>query len=98
MKIQAIGPRRFVIGFRLAGIEGVIAETKEHALHNVDMDAGIIITTYQYYEEVENFVKSRRKRTFPIVIPLPEKPGEERQNILDEITKEAIGFNVEVKG
>lgn len=90
-----------LIGFRLAGVKGIVVHDKEKAMEELrkacdDPDIGIILITESLTEELEkeiNHIKLDPK--MPIVTTIPDRHGFRRDK--DYITrniKESIGLKI----
>ncbi|MBN1781555.1 V-type ATP synthase subunit F [bacterium] len=98
MKFYAIGDADTVLGFNLAGVEGVVAESAEEidaALKSAFQkeDLGIIIITERAAQKVRHEIDRYTFTTsFPLIIEIPDRKGslEERGSVRDLI-RSAVG-------
>lgn len=90
-----------LIGFRLAGVEGVVAHDKQKAEEELQKacnnpDIGIILITESLTEELKQHInKIRLNPKMPIVTTIPDRHGFRREK--DYITrniKESIGLKI----
>jgi V/A-type H+/Na+-transporting ATPase subunit F len=96
-----IGDADTVLGFNLAGVEGIVAETPEkisEALRAAFQkeDLGVIVITEQTAEKVRNEVDQYfYKTTFPLIIEIPDRegPAKGRASIRDMI-RTAVGIHL----
>jgi V/A-type H+-transporting ATPase subunit F len=96
-----IGEADTVLGFNLAGVEGVVAETPEkisEALRNAFQkeDLGVIVITERAAQKVRNEVDQYIYKThFPLIIEIPDREGriEGRASIRDMI-RIAVGIHL----
>ncbi|SHI81689.1 V-type ATP synthase subunit F [Lutispora thermophila] len=90
-----------LIGFRLAGIEGVVAHDRQKAekelqkaCHNSDI--GIILITESLTEELEQEInKIKLNPKMPIVTTIPDRHGFRRsKDYITRTIKESIGLKI----
>ncbi|WP_353094927.1 V-type ATP synthase subunit F [Tissierella praeacuta] len=89
-----------IIGLRLAGIEGALAETKEDielyfykSVH--DPDIGIIIITEKIFEEMkEKVLELKRTGSTQIITTIPDRTGLRDKNFIMRYIKESIGIKI----
>ncbi|HAE91826.1 MULTISPECIES: V-type ATP synthase subunit F [Tissierella] len=89
-----------IIGLRLAGIEGALAETKEDvefyfskAVH--DPNVGIIIITEKIFEEMkEKVLDLKRTGNSQIIATIPDRTGLRDKNFIMRHIKESIGIKI----
>ncbi|MFP4027638.1 MAG: V-type ATP synthase subunit F [Candidatus Brocadiia bacterium] len=99
MRICALGDADTVLGFRMAGIEGHIAddpETAEKALRRVEKEKEVILIVP---ERVADWVRDdidriRYNEELPLIveIPGPEGPSEEGPSLF-RLIREAVGIS-----
>jgi len=108
VSIHVLGDEDTVLGFRLAGINGTVAEPGEGIAEQFralvaeapapgsERRAQIVLITERLAAAIRPLVDTYRMRgTFPIVVEIPDADGPVlgRRSISDLI-REAIGFNV----
>lgn len=101
MKFYVIGDEETVLGFRLAGVEGEVADTPESLRDALDRafqkeDLGVIIIperlAAKIRQDVDRYVY---KTTFPLIIEIPDRLGplEDRGSVRDLI-QAAVGVHI----
>lgn len=88
-------------GFRLAGIEGVVVESKEELMKNIDMclknpDIGIVLITEKLVAlEYEKIYDIKLNYTKPLIVEVPS-PGASFQmsDSIARYIREAIGIKI----
>ena len=101
MKLFVIGDETTVLGYRLAGISGVVANNAEEAADALkaatqDSDMGIILVTQQLAAGIQPLVdETKLKMATPVVLEIPNRDGpmEGRESALD-IVQRLIGIKV----
>lgn len=101
MKISLIGDEFTVMGYRLAGIRGVVVTNKEEAADALreatqDPDVGIVLITQRIASEIQPLVdEAKLKMATPVVLEIPDRHGpiEGRESALD-IVQRLIGIKV----
>jgi V/A-type H+-transporting ATPase subunit F len=101
MKFFVIGDSQTVLGFRLIGVEGKVAEEREEALEALGdavarKDIGIVLITESIAGRVRDEVDARLYGIgFPLVLEIPDSagPSPERPDIKD-IVRKAIGVSI----
>ncbi len=89
-----------IIGLRLAGIEGILAESKEEvevyfykAVH--DPEIGIIILTETIFEEMkEKVLELKRSGSSKLITTIPDRTGLRDKNFIMRYIKESIGIKI----
>lgn len=102
MRFVSVGDEDTVMGFRLAGITGWVAETPEEARRGLDAslaepDCGIIIITEKVATWISGEIEAiRSEREHPLIveIPGPEGPLAGHKGLSD-LMQEALGVRVE---
>jgi V/A-type H+/Na+-transporting ATPase subunit F len=101
MKIQVIGHPEAVLGFSLAGVQGVVATSAEEINRALDSaldssEIGIILVT----QDVARLIQTRMdqlqlRSTIPLVveIPGPEGMGPDQPSLSDVVLR-AIGVKI----
>lgn len=88
-------------GMRLAGVEGVIAHTKEEflaaweSISQMD-DVGIVLFTEWFTKNHPNDVNQIKQKTkHPLIIDIPDRHGTGRNpNFITDYVNEAIGLKL----
>ena len=101
MKFLCIGDYDTVLGFRFAGVEGVVVETPEAARETLERALlqaaiGVIIIPDQIAKDIApDIERIRFARTQPsiVVIPGPKGANPDRPKLID-LVREAIGVRV----
>ncbi|MBN1894913.1 V-type ATP synthase subunit F [bacterium] len=101
MRFHVIGDEDTVLGFRLVGVEGEVAETPEEILFALKKafqtdDVGIIIITERLAERVRADVeKYLYKTTFPLIIEIPDAQGPlEGRGTVRDMIRAAVGVHL----
>lgn len=89
-----------IVGLRLAGIEGVLAENKEEikssfgeAIENKDI--GIILLTEKVFEEIKDRVLEQKiSGDSPLITTIPDRNGLKDKNFIMRYVKESIGIKI----
>lgn len=94
-------------GFRLAGVDVEVAETREQARRSIsrllnDDTVGIIAFNEGMMEAIDERTQRKIDSIYrPIVIPLPVREtlhmGEERRAYLARLIRRAIGFDITLR-
>lgn len=88
------------VGLRLAGIEGVVARTKEDALAAVDAalgdpTIGILLITESLAEQcAEKLAPVKLDGHTPLVVEIPNRDGARRKDAITRYIREAIGVKL----
>lgn len=101
MKLMVIGNQEAVLGFSLAGVNGVVAVTAQEVNQALDAalstpDVGIILVT----EDVSLLIQGRMDQlkmnsTVPLVVEIPGPGGSPPDKpSLSEMVKRAIGIKI----
>jgi V/A-type H+-transporting ATPase subunit F len=101
MKIFVIGDEFTVLGYSLAGVRGIVVNSKEEAADALkaatrDPDMGIVLITQRIASEIQPLVdEAKLKMATPIVLEVPDRHGpvEGRESALD-IVQRLIGIKV----
>jgi len=101
MNFFCIGDEDTVLGFRLAGVEGRVAETITESREALKVatsmsDVGIIIITERVAQQIRTDVDKYVYGTdFPLIIEIPDRAGPlpERKPI-PELVKQAVGVKI----
>jgi V/A-type H+-transporting ATPase subunit F len=89
-----------IVGLRLAGIEGVLAENKEEikssfeeAIENKDI--GIILLTEKVFEKIKDRVLEQKvSGDSPLITTIPDRNGLKDKNFIMKYVKESIGIKI----
>ena len=91
-------------GFRLAGVEVMLASTREEALKVIPPllyrdDIGIVAVNEEYLLSLDEKLKDRIEQMHhPLIIPIPSKSREiDRRTYLERLMRKAIGCNIVLK-
>jgi V/A-type H+-transporting ATPase subunit F len=101
VSIHVLGDEETVLGFRLAGIRGTVAEPGEGLAEQFralvgEEQAKVVLITERLAMGIRPLVDRYRMRgTFPVVVEIPDAGGPMpgRRSIADLI-REAVGFSV----
>jgi V/A-type H+-transporting ATPase subunit F len=101
MKISLIGDEFTVLGYSLAGVRGIVVNSREEAADALraatrDPDMGIVLITQRIASEIQPLVdEAKLKMATPIVLEVPDRHGpvEGRESALD-IVQRLIGIKV----
>ena len=101
MRYFIIGDEDTVLGFQLAGVEGMVARNPEEAERAFDAalenhDFGIVIITERVAElireQVDRFIFTQ---AFPLILEIPDRNGKlEGKPNLRQMVNRAIGINL----
>lgn len=89
-----------IIGLRLAGIEGVLANTKEEIEKHFnrainDPEIGIIIITENIFEKIKQEVlEFKQKGSTQLITTIPGVGGLKDKNFIMRYIKESIGIKI----
>jgi len=89
-----------VIGLRLAGIEGVLAESEEEMKKyflkvTKDRNVGIIIVTEKVFETIkEEVLKLKKSGSSQLVVTIPGRGGFKDKDFIMKYIKESIGVKI----
>lgn len=101
MKFFLIGDSLSILGYGLAGIQGVVVNSKGEAAEALkqaiqDPDVGIVLITQRIASEIQTLVdQAKLSTTMPVVLEIPDRSGtiEGRESAL-EIVQRLIGIKV----
>lgn len=101
MSIHVLGDEDTVLGFRLAGIRGTVAERGEGLAEQFralvgEQQAKIVLITEDLAAGIRPLVDRYRMRgTFPVVVEIPDAEGPlPGRRSIEELIRQAIGFQV----
>lgn len=89
-----------IVGLRLSGISGVLAETNEEIVHNFDKavkdrNIGIVIITENIFEMMKDkVVEVKRNGDIPLIVTIPNREGLRDKNFIMKYVKESIGIKI----
>ena len=98
MRLVAIGSRVFVSSLRLAGVQGIIADSPEQALSQINSigasdDVGLLLLSDDIGKEIRyQLTEIRAKRPIPLIFELPS-PGSKKEEIdYRSLLKQILGM------
>jgi V/A-type H+/Na+-transporting ATPase subunit F len=98
MRLVAIGSRVFVSSLRLAGVQGIIADSPEQALSQINSieasdDVGLLLLSDDIGKEIRyQLTEIRAKRPIPLIFELPS-PGSKKEDIdYRSLLKQILGM------
>jgi V/A-type H+-transporting ATPase subunit F len=98
MRLVAIGSRVFVSSLRLAGVQGIIADSPEQALSQINSigasdDVGLLLLSNDIGKEIRyQLTEIRAKRPIPLIFELPS-PGSKKEDIdYRSLLKQILGM------
>jgi V/A-type H+/Na+-transporting ATPase subunit F len=87
VRVVAIGNRVFITSFKLAGVQGIKADSPEEALSEINRiggdgsDVGLILLSDDIGKKIRyNLTDIRAKRPIPLIFELPS-PGSSKENV-----------------
>jgi V/A-type H+-transporting ATPase subunit F len=99
--MHVLGDEETVLGFRLAGIRGTVAEGGEGLAEQFrrligEEQANVVFVTERLAAAIRPLVDTYRMRgTFPVVVEIPDARGPmPGRREIAELIREAIGFQV----
>src|SRR5918912_4356211 len=98
MRLVAIGSRVFVTSLRLAGVQGIIANSPTQALSQINSigaseDIGLVLLSDDIGKEIRyQLTEIRAKRPIPLIFELPS-PGSKKENVdYRSLLKQILGM------
>ena len=98
MRLVAIGSRVFVTSLRLAGVQGIVADSPGQALSQINSigtsgDVGLLLLSYDIGKEIRyQLTEIRAKRPIPLIFELPS-PGSKKEDIdYRSLLKQILGM------
>ena len=98
MRLVAIGSRVFVSSLRLAGVQGIIADSPDQALSQINSigasdDVGLLLLSDDIGKEIRyQLTEIRAKRPIPLIFELPS-PGSKKEDIdYRSLLKQILGM------
>jgi V/A-type H+-transporting ATPase subunit F len=88
------------VGMRLAGIEGVLAETREAALSAIDTaladeTIGILLITEKLAEQcADKLAPLKLNGRTPLIVEIPDRHGVRKKDAITQYIREAIGIKL----
>lgn len=101
MKFFVIGDRETVLGFRLVGVDGQIAEERDGALEALEAaidqkDIGIVLITEKVAARLRDEIDSHLYGFgFPLVLEIPDSSGPDpNRPKIEDMVRKAIGVSI----
>lgn len=98
MRLVAIGSRVFVTSLRLAGVQGIVADSPGQALSQINSigtsdDVGLLLLSDDIGKEIRyQLTEIRAKRPIPLIFELPS-PGSKKEEIdYRSLLKQILGM------
>jgi V/A-type H+-transporting ATPase subunit F len=98
MRLVGIGSRVFVTSLRLAGVQGIIADSPAQALSEINRvggseDVGLVLISDDIGKEIRyQLTEIRAKRPIPLIFELPA-PGSKKENVdYRSLLKQILGM------
>jgi V/A-type H+-transporting ATPase subunit F len=98
MRLVAIGSRVFVTSLRLAGVQGIVADSPGQALSQINSigtsgDVGLLLLSDDIGKEIRyQLTEIRAKRPIPLIFELPS-PGSKKEDIdYRSLLKQILGM------
>ncbi len=98
MRLIAIGSRVFVTSLRLAGVQGILADSPSQALSQINTiesseDVGLILISDDIGKEIRyQLTEIRAKRPIPLIFELPS-PGSRKETVdYRSLLKQILGI------
>lgn len=89
------------VGFRFAGIQGVVVHEKKEILSEVDKslknkEIGIIIITEKIFQKAKDeIIEIKIKRKLPMIVVIPDRHGfEQGEDFITKYIRESIGIKI----
>ena len=89
-----------IVGLRLSGISGVLAENPEEINQIFDkavshIDIGIIILTETVFDTIkEKVLDIKKNKSTPLMVTIPDRGGLRDKNFIMKHIKESIGIKI----
>lgn len=101
MKLFVIGDDQTVLGYRLVGVEGRVAEGSEEALAALrqaveNKEIGVVLITEKIAAGIRDEVEARLYGLgFPLVLEVPDATGPDPSRLdIEEVVRKAIGVSI----
>ncbi len=96
MKIVTVGSRSFVTSFQLAGVPGIISETPEKALQEIqklteDKDVGLVLVSDDISEPINDQLTELRAEKSTLVFSLPSVGSQKSEVDYRQMLKKILG-------
>ena len=96
MKIFTVGSKSFVTSFQLAGVPGIISETPQKALDDInklteDSDVGLILVSDDITESINDELTALRAEKSTLVFALPAAGSEKTEIDYRVMLKKILG-------
>ncbi|WP_420545726.1 V-type ATP synthase subunit F [Nitrosopumilus sp.] len=96
MKIFTVGSKSFVTSFQLAGVPGIISETPQKALDDInklteDSDVGLILVSDDITESINDELTALRAEKSTLVFALPAAGSEKTEVDYRVMLKKILG-------
>ena len=96
MKIFTVGSKSFVTSFQLAGVPGIISETPQKALDDInklteDSDVGLILVSDDITESINDELTTLRAEKSTLVFALPAAGSEKTEVDYRVMLKKILG-------
>ena len=96
MKIVTVGSKVFVTSSQLAGIQGIIAETPEKALEEIqkltdDSDVGLVLISDDISNPINDQLTALRAKKSTLVFSLPAPGSEKTETDYRVMLKKILG-------
>ena len=96
MKIFTVGSKSFVTSFQLAGVPGIISETSQKALDDInklteDSDVGLILVSDDITESINDELTALRAEKSTLVFALPAAGSEKTEVDYRVMLKKILG-------
>lgn len=94
------GNKDIIVGLRLSGISGVLAETTEEINESFDnavrdSEMGIIILTENIFDIIKDKVLDiKNSKSTPLIVTIPDRGGLRDKNFIMKHIKESIGIKI----
>ena len=96
MKIFTVGNKSFVTSFQLAGVQGIISETPQHALDEIkkltdDSDVGLVLVSDDITKSIDDELTALRAKKSTLVFALPSIGSEKVEVNYRAMLKKILG-------
>jgi V/A-type H+-transporting ATPase subunit F len=98
MRLVAIGSRVFVTSLRLAGVQGIVADSPGQALSQINSigtsdDVGLLLLSDDIGKDIRyQLTEIRAKRPIPLIFELPS-PGSKKEDLdYRSLLKQILGM------
>lgn len=101
MNFFVIGDRETVLGFRLVGVDGLVAGDRDGALAALNdvvlrEEVGIVLLTERVAAQIRDEVDSRLYGFgFPLILEIPDATGPAPNRLqIEDVVRKAIGVSI----